>query len=474
MDSKTSFFIAIFFLSTLIINAQSFWGMTNQGGDTNNGVIFKTDSNGENYTVFRSMETRTHSSLMQASNGKLYGMSLAGGNPSTEKGTIFEIDLSTEVYTELAYTNCLFGCEPTGTLIEASNGKLYGMTSNGTTPNEGSLFVFDIATNVITRLVSFTGDNGSSPLTNNLLEIDGIIYGLTNSGGVNGDGVLFEYNITSSTYEVKYDFNTIDPGIDPVTGAKPYGGLIKASNGLLYGKTNNGGVNNGGVLFEYNPTTEIYTKIYDFITNNGYQPRGDLLETSPGILYGMTTAGGVNGTGVIFEYNINTNIYINKFEFDDANNTTGKYGFCKLLLADNGKLYGMAANGGANNNGTIFEYNIATQAFVKKHDFEEATGKFPTYTNLIKASSVLGISEKNISSISVYPNPTTNNLHINFKQDDDYSFSIYDISGKEIFHQQKIEINNTFNFSKYTSGIYILRIKDNSTYKVQHIKIIKT
>ena len=38
-----------------------------------------------------------------------------------------------------------------------------------------------------------------------------------------------------------------------------YGGLIQATNGKL-GMTNTGGANNLGVLFEYDLTTSTYTK----------------------------------------------------------------------------------------------------------------------------------------------------------------------------------------------------------------------
>jgi len=85
----------------------------------------------------------------------------------------------------------------------------------------------------------------------------------------------------------------------------------------------------------------------------------------------------------------------------------------------------------------------------------------------------LSVNQSSMFTVSPYPNPVINNFHVNFQQDGDYSFSIYDVSGKKIFHQQKVELNNTLNFSKYTSGIYILRIKDNSTYKIQYVKIIR-
>ena len=75
--------------------------------------------------------------------------------------------------------------------------------------------------------------------------------------------------------------------------------------------------------------------------------------------------------------------------------------------------------------------------------------------------------------ITIYPNPTKNNIYINFKHQGDYSFSVYNMSGKEIFQQVNLQVNNTFNLSKYTSGIYILKLKDKTNNTIQNVKIVK-
>lgn len=92
---------------------------------------------------------------------------------------------------------------------------------------------------------------------------------------------------------------------------------------------------------------------------------------------------------------------------------------------------------------------------------------------LFTVDSSLSIEEFNSDSFKVFPNPTTDNIHINFEQYGDYSFSIYDISGKEIFHQQELELNNMIDLSKYASGIYILKIKDKTSNTFQKVKIVR-
>ena len=88
--------------------------------------------------------------------------------------------------------------------------------------------------------------------------------------------------------------------------------------------------------------------------------------------------------------------------------------------------------------------------------------------------STISVEEFNVDSFKIFPNPTANILHVNFEHEGDYSFTVYDISGKEIFQQKTVQQINTFDFSKYAAGIYILRIKDKKTSKAQHVKIIKS
>ena len=65
--------------------------------------------------------------LLQASNGKLYGMTREGG--SNGAGTIFSYDPATSAYTQLKDFDDTNGANPYGSLVQASDGKLYGMTS---------------------------------------------------------------------------------------------------------------------------------------------------------------------------------------------------------------------------------------------------------------------------------------------------------------------------------------------------------
>ena len=63
---------------------------------------------------------------------------------------------------------------------------------------------------------------------------------------------------------------------------------MQASDGKLYGMTTDGGSNGHGVIFSFDPSTSIYTKLKDFDGLNGCGPYGSLMQASDGKLYGMT------------------------------------------------------------------------------------------------------------------------------------------------------------------------------------------
>src|SRR4051794_13855020 len=127
--------IICFFACTFSIQAQTLYGTTYGGGNDGGGTITKFIPASNNLTVVKSFESLvgnpTYTNFIQASDGKLYGMTPNGG--SSGFGVIFSFDPSTSTYAKLKdfnYTNG-DGVSPQGSLIQASDGKLYGMTIYG-------------------------------------------------------------------------------------------------------------------------------------------------------------------------------------------------------------------------------------------------------------------------------------------------------------------------------------------------------
>jgi uncharacterized repeat protein (TIGR03803 family) len=339
-------FTFIHFFSPFTCLAQSqteLWGMT-MGGGNGGGVIYKTAGDGTNQQLIRSFidnpgQYPEYANLCQASNGKFYGMTYAGG--MYDIGVLFEYDPSTFTYTKkLDFEGATNGSSPFGSLMQASNGKLYGMARTGGANNFGVLFEYDPATNTYTKKLDFAGTtNGQYPTGSLIQASNGKLYGMTPSGGTNNYGVIFEYDPTTSIYTKRLDFAW------SAYGFYPLGSLLQASNGKVYGMTNKGGANNYGVIFEIDPSTTTYIKKLDFAgASNGSYPPASLMQASNEKLYGMTPMGGANGLGVLFEYDPATSTYTKKLDFAGASN--GSYPQGSLMQASNGKLYGTTSGGG--------------------------------------------------------------------------------------------------------------------------------
>ena len=345
------------------------YGMTQYGGANGLGVLFEYDAVNNVYTKKFDFSTPNgvypEGSLIETANGKLYGMTPGGG--ANNQGVLFEYDVSINVYTKKVDYSFLNGINPYSSMIKASNGKLYGLTLLGGANNQGVLFEYDANSNVYSKRFDFSSTNGSNPRGSLMEAVNGKLYGMTQNGGVNASGVLFEYNMTNNSYSKKFDFS-------PSNASSPFGSLIEASNSKLYGMTNQGGVNGLGVLFEYNTSNNVYIKKHDFSSANGSNPRGSLIEASNGKLYGMTVVGGASNQGVLFEYDANINSYTKKFDFSAPN---GIYPEGSLIEASNGKLYGMTSGGGTNGLGVLFEYDVNSTVYTKKYDFSTANGSNP-------------------------------------------------------------------------------------------------
>ena len=77
---------------------------------------------------------------------------------------------------------------------------------------------------------------------------------------------------------------------------------MQARDGKLYGMTVRWGESSFGVIFSFDPSSSTYTKLKDFDYTNGANPYGSLIQANDGKLYGMTYGGGSNGYGVIFSF----------------------------------------------------------------------------------------------------------------------------------------------------------------------------
>ena len=134
-------------------------------------------------------------------------------------------------------------------MIQGSNGKLYGTTTNGGIFNRGSLYEYDIALDQITILHSFNvATDGSNP-DYTLVEGNNVtLYGVTIGNGPGNRGTLFSYNISTNTFTVEVAFGN-------EVGEFPLSALVKDGSGLLYGSILDLDVNDegGGAYYVFDP-----------------------------------------------------------------------------------------------------------------------------------------------------------------------------------------------------------------------------
>jgi uncharacterized repeat protein (TIGR03803 family) len=385
------------------------YGTTVDGGSAYEGVLFEYDITSNAYLMKvefsgTPLGKEPLGSLMQASNSKLYGMTSRGG--ANDAGVLFEYNPTSSSFTKKHDFTETAGY-PSGSLVQAGNGKLYGLTESGGPNGFGTLFEFDPATDVFTKKYDLTGANGINPYGSLILATNGKLYGMTAYGGVNDEGVIFEYDPATNVYAKKIDFNTGSGGY------QPEGDMMQATNGKIFGMTRFGGTNDKGVIFEYDIATNTITKRVDFTGANGETPTGSLTQAANGKLYGMTERGGANTIGVLFEYDPTTNVYTKKLDFNGTTNGGTPNG--SLELSSNGKLYGFTTSGGANNFGVLFEYDAVANNYTKKQDFAGANGANPYKGSLlysyctVPAKPVISVTNANTATPTLTSSSTIGN-----------------------------------------------------------------
>ncbi len=324
--------------------------------------------------------------LFMATNGRMYGTTSKGG--MYNKGVVFEFNPSNDTYIKKFDLDSLTGYEPKGSLMEASNGKLYGMTTRGGTNSYGAIFEIDTNSWTLTKKADFDTDIRGPG--NRLVEAwDGYLYGLSSWYY----GRIFQYNITTGVMVAKHTFSTND-------GTSPSGSLAIANNGKLYGFTVSEGASyySKGTLFEYAPATSIFTMKKELYNYTGYRAKGNTpLLGSDGIMYLLIANGGSGNTqyegGAIDEYIPGATLVTNKATFSVTN--TGSNPFGSLMESANGKFYGYTWTGGANLKGTLFEYDKGTATITKKVDFDGTNGANPTHGSLTEVgSSAISITQQ--------------------------------------------------------------------------------
>lgn len=232
------------FEDSLIQSGGTLYGTTMFGGSIGGGTVFSLPVTGGSTTILHSFAGGGYlqSSLIEVG-GTLYGTTegniIDGG---TASGTVFSVSPSGAAFTTLA---TLAGSTLMGPLVASATGTtLYGMTDTGGANGKGSIFSLPIGGGAVTTLYSFGANStdGSQPQGNSLLLSGNTLYGMTAQGGTSSDGTIFAINTDGTGYHVLDSFNGTN-------GQYPIAVEPILDGSTIYGMTPLGGANNDGVIF---------------------------------------------------------------------------------------------------------------------------------------------------------------------------------------------------------------------------------
>lgn len=305
-----------------------------------------------------------------------------------------------------------------------------------------------------------------------------ILWGVTIFGGDNDDGVIFKYDLSSSTFTKLHDF-AID---DTLNGGNPYCSLVRDNNGILFGTTAYGGTNNKGVLYSFDPDSCKYKVVYSFNDSTGTpfihgimdNRNYDILLVNDSLIYGVLYK---SATTNIFEFNTIQNQLTKLIQIPDDifqwhipglikkgsllygishkwifsfNYITNDFKkiikppnflgvFSKLYLASNSKIYFTDHSGGGLEWGSLLEYDSVNDVVNKLHDFEIILEPDPTVSEL-KNGTLIGVANYGIYTYNI----DNNNYEIQFVSWDFSPVSSLTInSSDEAFGMCRLSKNNS-------------------------------
>ena len=336
-------------------SAGNLYGTTSNGGTANAGVVYKLDPHCHEtvlYTFTGGADGGTPiAGVIRDSAGNLYGTTYSGG--AAGFGVVYEVDTTGHETVLYSFTGGPDGGKPAAGVIRDPEGNLYGTTGSGGVSDFGVVYTLD-ATGHETVLHSFTGDtDGGSPIAGVIRDSEGNLYGTTYAGGLSGAGVVYKLD-TGGDETILYSFAG---GAD---GRNPNAGVIRDAAGNLYGTTWDGGLG-FGVVYSVNPAGDEKV-LYSFTggADGGLLMAGVTGDLS-GNLYGTASSGGVANEGVVYKVNA-------------AGHETVLYGFPGPakgnlpyggVIGDAaGNLYGTTDTGGSAGAGVVYKLDAAGQETV--------------------------------------------------------------------------------------------------------------
>ncbi len=220
------------------------------------------------------------------------------------------------------------------------------------------------------------------------LDRQGNVYGTTYNGGnstacqsYGGCGTVFELTLHNGAW-IESTLYSFQGGTSD--GASPYSGVILDAAGNLYGTTPYGGSLGCGTVFEVTPSNGAWTEsiIHNFQNSGGdgcFPVVGVALDPS-GNLYGVAATGGVNFGGIVFELTPSNGGWTETVLYSFINDGELPNG----VVMHGGTLFGTTNYGGLYSQGSVFKLKKLGSGWVITtiHSFTGADGGVDPYTGV--------------------------------------------------------------------------------------------
>jgi len=295
--------------------------------------------------------------------GSLYGTTNQGGSQACPSGcgVVFKLKPpATACPTEsCAWTESVLhrfqggddGFYPFSVVTVDKAGNLYGTTEQ----SDGAGTVWELTRSngawKNTVLYDFPGSGPGLPFSGVIFDHAGNLYGTVAAGGATDAGGIYQLSRSDPGWTEKfiYNFQADKDGDGPTA-------LFLGKSGDLIGATSGGGLKGGGTAYSLSFSTNHWTQttLYDF-KGPGYGPWAQLTTDAAGNFYGTTWGATEGYCGTVFKLTHSSSGWKETVLHRFSGGSDGCLPYSDIVFDGHGNLYGTTSQGGAYNDGVVFE-----------------------------------------------------------------------------------------------------------------------
>lgn len=377
--------------------------VVDNGGPSDSSTVYRFDPATRAVSIVRLFATadagHNLARLTLGPDGWLYGTTLIGG--AAGMGTAYRVDPVTGTFQLLHAFDPATASEggyPAAALMLARDGSFYGTASHPSTcpacPETGGavyrLEVLPSGAAIVTTVTVFDRTTTGAGTAEGLIQTaDGFLVGVATGGGPGGGGALYRLDPSSRggpsnplQVSILRTFGVTSEG------RRPESPPMETGDGALYGATSGGGLQDSGILYRLDETTGAVTTVLSFWPDGEdvQTPSGRLTSAAGNLLYRVvrTLTGAASYESRLLRLDPKTGTHTIVFTFTGANGLGREVS--ALTAASDGALYGTIADGGSTGTGTIFRFDATSGTVTALAALPRATTGFARQASVLLAA----------------------------------------------------------------------------------------